>query len=711
MIASQISELISRLGPAHVGLRPDLEIGRHVFQGIPSYIIRDPLTLQCHRVSLDEYEILIHLSSQRSLAETFDSLVSMEKLKPDDQDSFYNFVLMLHRLAFLKLPISDDKLLYRRFQAKQQARRNEKWLSLLFLRVPLLNPDAFLSKTVKWAKPLFSRWFFIVWLVSVLLCGILVIARRDELFAPLTQIFNTPNMVCMWVILIFLKVFHEFGHAYACKVRGGYVPEMGLYFIAFTPCAYVDVTSSWSFSRKQDRLIVGLAGVYAESILAVVGLLVWVVAEHSMMGAIAYKVFFLASIVTVFMNINPLMRFDGYYVLSDWLEIPNLRSKSRQFVIQWLKRIFLGIKTPAQTLTVSMKMILFIFGIAGSLYKTIVILSISALIATKIYLAGIVMAVFYIAITLFGLVRKMLLYLWKSPECRTARVRAIATTLVLLIGIPVILLYVPIPSYIHASGEIVKEKESIVRSSVDGFIREVSVDSGQTVHPETLLVKLENPQIQEEYLETQARLKSAQIELDAYRRNNMQPEAAMEQEKLATALMAQVKHCQEKASQLDVHAETEGIFMGRPLQKETGRFVCTGDVLGTILSGDWAVKILLDEQDMAEAQPRIGQPVDFRLASQPDSVLRGVVSQISPMGSHEVNMPVLTSLGQGDIMVNSFTNETLAPCYEVTIAFAQADVHNLRYGMTGKIRMPASAKSIGASIKQKVLRFMNHLNR
>jgi len=711
MTSTQQSEIISRLGPAYVGLRPDLEIHRHVFQGVPSYVIRDPLTLQCHRVSLDEYSILIHLSDQRSLADTFDSLVKMEKLKPEDQEAYYNFILMLHRLAFLKLPISDDKLLYRRFKAKQDARRKEKWMSALFLRIPIFNPDPFLNKTAKWAIPLFSRWFFIVWLVSVLLCGVLVVTKRDELFAPLTQICNTPNIICMWVILIALKVFHEFGHAYACKVRGGHVPEMGLYLIACTPCAYVDVTSSWSFTRKQDRLAVGLAGVYVESILAMAGLLVWLVANPSMIGAVAYKVFFLASVVTVFMNINPLMRFDGYYVLSDLLEIPNLRAKSQQYVIQILKRIFLGIKTPVQNVRGIMKLILFIFGIAGTLYKTTVVLSIAALIASKVYLVGILIAVFYVGITLFGIVRRLLFYLWKSQECKAARVRVVTTSIILVVGIPMILLYVPIPGYIHISGQVVKEKETIARSSVDGFVREVSVESGQCVQSETILAKLENLQIQEKYFEAQARLKSAQIKLDAYQKNTAKPETAIEQETIVTTLMSETKHQLKNVSKLEVHAESEGIFIGNSLQKETGRFVRTGDILGTIISGDWAVKILLNEQDMVEARPRVGQSADFRLASQPATLLKGIITRISPMGSHEVNMPVLTSLGEGDIMANSFTKETLEPYYEVTITFDKADVHNLRYGMMGKIRLPANTKPIETCIKQKLLRFMNNLNR
>ena len=128
--------LAQRLGQAHVGMRQDLEVHRLLFRGQPSYVIRDPVSMQCHRANKEEYEIIVNMNPDRTLAETFSFLVTIGKVRPENEEALYEFVLNLHRLAFLQLPITDDKALFRRFQAKQKARNKEKFMALLFLRIP-----------------------------------------------------------------------------------------------------------------------------------------------------------------------------------------------------------------------------------------------------------------------------------------------------------------------------------------------------------------------------------------------------------------------------------------------------------------------------------------------------------------------------------------------------------------------------------------------
>ena len=208
-------DLAARLGPAHVGLRPDLEVHRHLFRSEPTYVIRDPLTLQCHRLNGKEYEILVHLRSDRSLEEVFDALMESGKLQRESQDDFYQFIATLQLHAFLHLPFSNDKALYQPYQAGHRAKRKEKLLGFLFLRIPLINPDAFLNKTLHLARPLFSRWFLAVW-VLLMIVGISIgLLERQELMVPLSGALTTGNLICLWISLILLKVFHEFGHAYA----------------------------------------------------------------------------------------------------------------------------------------------------------------------------------------------------------------------------------------------------------------------------------------------------------------------------------------------------------------------------------------------------------------------------------------------------------------------------------------------------------------
>ena len=190
----------------------------------------------------------------------------------------------------LSLPFVDDKILYKRHQAKQGAKAKRLIMAPIFSRFPLVNPDEFLDRTAAYLRPLFTWWAFAAWLALVVSAGCVAVSNADRLAGPLNSILAAGNLVAMWMTLIVLKLMHEFGHAYACKIFGGHVPEMGVFLIAGTPCAYVDATSAWGFAKKRHRLIVSLAGVYVELAVASAALLAWTTVTDPMLSSLAYNV-------------------------------------------------------------------------------------------------------------------------------------------------------------------------------------------------------------------------------------------------------------------------------------------------------------------------------------------------------------------------------------------------------------------------------------
>ena len=704
-------DLADRLGSAYVALRPDLEVHRHLYHGVPSYVIRDPLTLQCHQVTTTEYQIMVHLSTDHSLSETFESLVSAKQLEPENEEEFYKFILQLHQYAFLNLPISNDKSLYRRHIAKQNAKRKERLMAFLFLRIPLLNPDSFLNKTAHIARPFFTQWFFFIWIAMIAVSGIVVINKRNELFIPIADMFTASNMICMWIVLVLLKVFHEFGHAYACKLRGGYVSEMGLYLIAFNPCAYVDVTSSWGFSKKLDRVVVGLGGVYVELMIAMVALFVWLWTDTSPVHTIAHNVFFLAGATTLLININPLMRFDGYYILSDLLEVPNLRRQSQQFVIQVIKRVFVGIELPQQRYGKIMLTVMFVFGVASSLYKAMVVVSISVLLATKYFLMGMLLAAFYGGFTLINTLKRITVYLWKSPEAAPVRVRAIMLSVLLLIGVPLIVFCLPVPASVSIPGQLLREYEYVDYAQHDGFIQDVSAASGEMVTPGTQLATLQNIEIKEGLYEAQTHLLKAQKELCVYKARSVNSTDVAKQQEIIKVLKSRLKYHQEELDKLNVYAGASGMVITQLDENSLGCFVKRGEPLANIVSGRWVAKVFLTEKDIARAQPYPGQETQLRLTACPESVIRGIVTRISPARLSRLDNPTLTNLGQGDVVIDHATNEVLEPYYETSILIEDPQGCGLQYGMTCQATLSAAATPIGTLLVQKILRFVNNLNR
>ena len=229
----------------------------------------------------------------------------------------------------------------------------------------------------------------------------ILVQRWDSFRHPHHSILASETLLFTWLALIGLKVVHEFGHAYACKVFGGKVPEMGAYLIAFTPCAYVDASAAWGFPQLRQRVIVSLAGMYVESIVAFVALLVWSWTDDLLVSSCAHQVVVLSTAVTVLFNINPLMRYDGYYVLSDVTGTPNLRQRGLAEVQSLLKRL-IGIRAPQTADGVGQIWFLRIYGFLSAIYKVSLVLAICTMIAFKFYLVGIVLAVIFLATVVLG---------------------------------------------------------------------------------------------------------------------------------------------------------------------------------------------------------------------------------------------------------------------------------------------------------------------
>ena len=236
--------LAPRLREVIVALRGELDVSRHRFREGPAYVLRDPVTFATHRFDPEDYAILNTLRQDWTLGETFDHLVAAGVMHRDEEEGFYEFILDLHQRSLLTLPVNNADALYQRFERRRRAERLSKLMGIFFLRVPLVNPDRFLSRTIGLTRWMFTLPALIAWLVLVAAGGWIAVARFDDLAAPAMTILDGQNMILLWVALIGLKIIHEFGHAYACKAFRGHVPEMGAFFILFTPVAYVDATDS-----------------------------------------------------------------------------------------------------------------------------------------------------------------------------------------------------------------------------------------------------------------------------------------------------------------------------------------------------------------------------------------------------------------------------------------------------------------------------------
>lgn len=714
------SSYADRLRTVRVGTRKDLIVTRHLFRGEPSYVIRDPMTLQSHRLDPADYAMFAAIDHSRELGEIFDGLVATDVggaaplrpaalLSPDDEEKFYGFVLHLHQLSFLSLPVSDDRLLYQRYVRRKQMRLRQQLTGFLFLRIPLINPDAFLERTLPYARHIFTRRFFALWVCLMGVAGFIVVQSRHELIQPIQGVLLPQNLLMMWITLIGLKVFHEFGHAFACKHFGGYVPEMGAYLIVFTPCAYVDATACWGFTRRRDRLIVCLAGMYVESIFAALAVVVWAMTQPGRTHDLAYNVIFLAGAVTVLFNINPLMRFDGYYALSDLLEIPNLRQRATRHVAAIAKKLFLSVSSPAPSGGIRLRMVLLGFGIASSIYRVAIVLGISALVAFKIPGVGIILAGALLGTTFLGLLVRLTKYLWYSEETAPVRSRALAMSVLLLIALPASVLFVPVPSSVYADGVLERGSERVIHSRVDGFIRSVSVHVGDDVVPGEVLAALENDTFGERIAEVTAAIEASEIRRNVFEVND--PTAAFQEKERLAVLRLELERRRRNLADLTIRFAAAGTVIDCLRATDVGRYLKKGQPVAAVASGSWQVRAILAENEMVAAHPAIGDAVEIRSEAVPGRSLSGRVIRIAPVASRTIATQALTHVGGGSIAVDPQTAQAAQPYFEITVDtgnpanWPSTEAPFPSHGIVCHLRFQTEPETLGINLIRRLIRF------
>lgn len=701
--------LAARLRDVRVSLRGDLEIARSRMRGEACYIVRDPVTFQSHKLSVADYGTLIRINVERSLGELWSELVRGGAAREDGEESFYNFIATLHRLGFLSLPNTDHQALFRRFAARESAARRKRWTSVLFFPLPLCNPDSFLNRTISLARPLFTPIAFLVWLAVVASAGAIAWARAHDLQQPLDALLATRNLVTLWLTLIVLKTWHELGHAYACKHFGGYVPEIGVNLILFTPCAYVDASACWMFPRKLHRIIVCLAGMYFESFIAALAVFVWAATPPGLVHSVAYNIMFLASIVTVLFNVNPLMRYDGYYVLSDWLEIPNLRARAQQELSHWSKRWLLGLNDGARPAAGAMLPTLLSFGALAGFYRYSVTLGICALLAIKLQGFGLLVGGLMLAALLGGSFIGALRYLWFAEETRRVRPRAAALGAALALGAPTALFAVPARSNVLSVGVTQRAEQCIVRAEDAGFLRSLDVAQGPHVEAGGAIASLENSSRHEALLAAQAALDAARAQFDRFIAEG-DPRAA-EQRILLAAAESTLQDRRAALAALSLKSAIGGEVVSRLDASEVGRFVEPGEAIATIAAGPWQVRTLLTDEQLAAAAPRIGDLAEFRSDHRPEVTLHGQIRRVRPVGSRAIALLPLTQVGGGDIVVDA-DGAAQQPYFELVVELdAVGQPGLLRHNMTGHVRLPGQSEPLGLHILRRAMRFVDQVLR
>ncbi|MEQ8316449.1 MAG: hypothetical protein RIE77_11290 [Phycisphaerales bacterium] len=699
-------DLAARLRDAVVSVRHELSISRHRFRSGPAYVLRDPITFKTHRLDPEDYRVLSALDRTRTLGQTFDSLCERGILTSQDEQRFYEFIVSLHQRNLLVLPLSDGAVLYERFQRRRQAERLSRALGIFFLRVPLLNPDRFLTRTLPFASWLFTKPAVAAWFVLAVASLLVVFTRWNDLTAPVAAAFTGGNLVLLWATLIGLKVIHEFGHAYACKAFGGHVPEMGAYLVLFTPLAYVDATDAWSFTSTKQRVVVTVAGVYLESIVGIIALFVWATTGPSVLNTVAYQALLLATVTTLLFNMNPLLRYDAYYLVSDLAGVPNLRSRCEEVLAKVAKRAFFGLRSTTPDRWAWGSVGLLSFGVAQLSYRVVIMATIATVLVMKFGGLGIALAGVFLSLLIGRILLSLGRYVREAEELAGRRRRAacvVGACAMLVVGG---VLLVPLSWPIAARGISSYEHIETIHAPSDGIVRETTGQVGLVYPAGSQILALENDAIDATARTVLADARVKQTE--TVRASLRSPGEAYDRLASEQAVAATLVDVQRDARALSISAagpvRVLATFVDRP-----GIRVRRGDPLVQVGSGGAQAVLLLGPEHHERLRLRIGDELTCRSPSDPAARYTGTVIGISDASSRGLDAAVVKAAQSLSIAIDPTTGRAVAPYREIRIALDRDSTPPANATLVAQ--MPVRPMSTAAMARRRFAAFMNEINR
>jgi putative peptide zinc metalloprotease protein len=414
----------------------------------------------------------------------------------------------------------------------------------------------------------------------------------------------------------------------------------------------------------------------------------------------------LATIVTIGFNANPLMRYDGYYIIVDLVSMPNLRQTSIEAVQRLGKRWLLGIKTPAAPGGALEQALLVTYGTAASLYRVVLVVMIGAVIAWKIHVVGLLFAAFFVGSSLAGMVIRGGRYLRTSAETRLVRARAVTLGVGAAVVVPLVVLLLPVPAAVVSPGVSGWEFEQTVYCTSPGFLSEAVVRPGDHVEDGDPLAILRNEPIVLAVAHSQAeRERQLRVAESQFGKAPSSAYAAGEHLVQAERL---VNHNRRQHAELKVRAADAGTVMSYPLGEKRGRYVRTGEPVAMIGHGTRVVRTLLTAEQMAEANPRVGNKVKVRLAGTGEHVRDAVVLDVPPQGDRVIEYAGLTQVGGGEIAARPDTLSAAEPFFEVLVSVASDD-EAFQAGRGAWVRFGNPAETLGVHIQRRFLRFLNSL--
>ncbi len=692
--------------PRLPALRQDIKLypGPRHRDGSPSWRILDPVRNRFFEVGWMEFELLARWADHSRVDSLVGAVESETPLRPTEEE-VVGFIHFLEGSQLLQAREKEDRSKLRgRWMKGVKPWYEQLFHNYLFFRVPLVRPDKFLERTLPLAELFFTRSFFSIVLVLFVVDLYLVSREWDELRRTFAYFFNLQGGLYFVIAGSFSKILHELGHAYAAKRYGVRVPAMGVAFLVLCPFLYTDVGETWKLADRRKQIVIASAGMATELALAVFATLLWTITPE---GAAKHVLFILATttwVMTLAVNASPFMRFDGYFVVSDALDFPNLHERSGACARWWIRRTFFGLHEPLPepTFTAAQRVGLVLFAGITWIYRLVVFFGIALMVYHLFFkILGIVMMLMELVWFIFRPVWSELSYLWGQRR----GVRLKWSPLSMVFGVLLLFVWlVPITNQLSAPAVLRISQEQPVFAPFAANIKSVEVRPGQVVEPDQVLVILVAPELGMRAQKAAISLASARSEsLTSAASGKLQERRLVLLEQIAEAL-AEQKSVEEEVERLIVRSTIRGMVRDMSSQIVAGRTIGTRELMMRIAAPAPAlIEAYVSESNIEAVQ--VGQEVKF-ISSRPDvASVRGVVRAIDTTGSKQISRLLLVSPHGGDIAAvldRRGSAQAQDPVYRVLIDPLD-DVGFLRTIERGTVRIETSLGLVAQNFASRAL--------
>ena len=653
MSGNLFSESWYKVADVRAGILNSVDMQKQYYRGDLWYVLQDSFNNTYFRITPETYSFVARITPNKTVEEVWEECLEANKEKAPSQDDIIGLLSQLHanNLLYFKNP-PDNEFVFERHCEKKQKELKSKLFSIIAIKIPLWNPDKWLTGILPLIKTVFSIKGLCIWFIVVLFGVKAGVENFEQIYDQTQGILSHSNLIFIYFAMALLKCFHELGHTMTNKRFGGSVPTLGVMFLVFTPLPYMDATTSWFFQNRWQRILVDFAGMMVDLFFAAIAAMVWANTGDGLIHSLMFNIMIVASISSLLFNGNPLIRFDAYYILSDVLEIPNLYQRSRRQWTYWAEKYLFRVehavkpsKKPKEAAWLAL------YGICSLIYRIFLTIAIVLFVSDKFFALGFILAVISIFVGILIPLKKFIFYLAVSPQLSKTRKRAVAISSVIAGAAFVFIGLYRVSYTIRAPGVVESKEYCKIYATTEGKMEHIYFESGDFVQKGEVIARLSNYDliIQMKVAE-EGLFQTGILKQKAILNTTADVQPVLERAKV---LREELEFLKQKKKKLIVIAPGSGVFVAPDIELLKGRWLKRQTQIGSLVAnGDFKFYAIVSQKQAFHLFREGCFKNEIKLYGNPNETLKLDEIVVIPYQREELPSAALGWFGGGDISVS-----------------------------------------------------------